>query len=208
MLRPDLRRRKTGLARLLVAVVLAVAALAGCGDDDDGAADANGTNTDAPTEAGGDTSTGSADGDTDGAGRSDDLVSEELCRSVDGLDIADVGVLELQNSVQISDRSRQCSFVFDEGLGGLTFTVNLDGSGNAEFLRQLVADGEGEELDGIGDIAVAVEEQGVRSSLRGDVLFDVNVIVSEDEVTGAASTDLELSEIAARALLEEIDGLA
>jgi hypothetical protein len=180
--------------RVIVAMLLAGLALAACGGDDDdtgGATDA----ASATEPVGAESEADVASTDAAAPAASAELLSESLCDVLVGFDTGN-GPLELLDTTT-AEGSRNCSY-FD-GTVGLQLSVNVgDVRLDRGVLEEFAESGGATPLDGLGDIAIAQPDFGVRAIWADQALLFVAGYGTETLENGGRAVDLAASEAAAR----------
>jgi hypothetical protein len=196
--------------RVTVATILVGLTLGACGGVDD-SADAGAD--DASTNDAGTVATGNAPapgGDEPAAAASVDtaaLLDESVCAVLVGFDAGN-GPLELLDTTT-GEGNRSCNF--SDGTSGLQVAVNVgDMRLDRGVLEEFVASGEATALDGLGDIAIAQPDFGVRAIWADQVLLFSAGYGTETLANGGRAVDLAASEAAARevatALADQLPG--
>ena len=175
--------------RLALTAIMTLSVAAGCGGDDDGGGDAVAD----PTSAGAPDATGAAGATEapDATGVPGDTEAPAPADPGDGsLDPCSL-VTSDEAAAVLGDEPGEPTNVDAGGVGACTYRL-ADGSaavqinverGDADTFLSQISEGRGEELDGVGDAAVANETLGQVTVVKGDVRFAVFVSLADGEKT-------------------------
>ena len=184
--------------RVTAATILVGLTLGACGGDDDTGEASSGDASDvatgsAPAPGGDERAADAASADATAPGA--ELLDESVCDALVGFDAGN-GPLELLDTTT-SEGSRSCSY-FD-GTSGLQVSVSVgDMSLDRGVLEEFVESGGATALDGLGDIAIAQPDFGVRAIWADQVLLFAAGYGTETLANGGRAVDLAVSEAAAR----------
>ncbi len=175
--------------RLALTAIVTLSVAAGCGGDDDGGGDAAAD----PTSAGVPDATGAA-GATEAPDATDVPGDTEAPAPADpgdgSLDPCSL-VTSDEAAAVLGDEPGEPTNVDAGGVGACTYRL-ADGSaavqinverGDADTFLSQISEGRGEELDDVGDAAVANETLGQVTVVKGDVRFAVFVSLADGEKT-------------------------